>query len=832
MLLVSFMSIRHRLAWALAAGLVSLTTPAFGEGRSFSAPRAAEILRALGPHAATSFAPTSGRVGALVSLPAGTSAESLGLDPVAPGVGRIRASAERVTAFGDAHPDLHMELGPPLHLLMDRAAQAVHVSFARLFYKLQGEGIAVGIVDTGLDVGHPDFLNDAGHTRVAWLLDLSLKPVGLHPELEAKFGIKDDSGAVVAGAVFSEDDLNGLLRLGQRAPEDPVGHGTHVASLAAGGGGGGPYVGIAPKATLIIARVTRASGESIENDDLLRGAQFVFDRADAMKVPAVVNLSLGSDFGPHDGSMLWEKTLASYIGPDKPGRALVAAAGNSGSVASAPTHQTVRVSSGTRMRVPIETTGATKGGVQVWVTLRSKGKIAVGLDSPDGTWIDPVDEGSKRGKKEGDYSAGVIFGAGIEDSPIPQGTRGAIVVWSGAWPAGRYYVTLEGEGLADLYLQATGDAAVRPASFLGGVREGTVNLPATHPSILSVGCTASRAKWTSIAKQPSSLVVPVLDDPGGYFAGRVRDLEDGEICWFSSAGPNADGVPKPEIAAPGAAIIGAMSRQAAPGNAASIFTTSNCPAQEGTDNRDPRCLQIDKTHGVSVGTSMSAPIVSGAVALLLQRDPTLTQDKIVSLLQSGAHRLRGAAPYDDQASPGELDVVGALYTLDQVRANGAALPDPSRSWITLSSSYAAADGSRPVTAILELRADENTTLRPDMFDTSRLRADVRLDGEPLAAPTIQRRGPGVYAYTVTVPAGRGGSVLSLGATFDGGQIVTAKTIPVAADPWMARYPVRAIGGCAIAGAGRAGMAGLGLGTLVALAFARRRLRRAARRDAA
>ena len=75
--------------------------------------------------------------------------------------------------------------------------------------------------------------------------------------------------------------------------------------------------------------------------------------------------------------------------------ALVAAAGNSGSVASAPTHQTVRVTSGTRMRVPIETTGASKGGVQVWVTLRSKGKIAIGLDSPDGTWIDPVDEGGR-----------------------------------------------------------------------------------------------------------------------------------------------------------------------------------------------------------------------------------------------------------------------------------------------------------------------------------------------------------------------------------------------------------------------------------------------------
>lgn len=788
------------LAVSTLAAFSAFTERAHAEGASRApmVPHAADVLRVLGPHAASALAPNSGQVGALVAVPPGTTAEALGLDPVAPGIGRLRGSPDKVLSFADAHSSLHMEVAPPLHLLLDRVGTVVSLSFARNYYNVEGDNVVIGVADTGLDVGHPDFLDADKKSRVAWMLDLSLAPLGKYPDLEAKYGLRDDKGNLVAGAVFDNDDLNALLPT-EHAPQDGVGHGTHVASIAAGGGGNSFYVGMAPKAKLVIARVTRSTSETIEDDDLLRGAQFIFDRADFMKLPAVANFSLGSDFGPHDGSMLWEQTLASYVGADKPGHVLVAAAGNSGSLDTAPTHQSVRVSKGTRMQVPIDTSGATDGSVQVWITLRSKGKMAIGLDAPDGTWIPPVEEGSKQGKNTSDYNAGVIFGSGLADSPIPAGSRGAAVVWSGKWPAGRYSITLEGDGYADLYLQALKDAAYRPASFVAGVREGTINLPATHPSILAVGCTASRPSWTSIAKQQSGIVVPVLDSAGGYPTGDVRELGQGDVCWFSSAGPNADGVPKPEIMAPGAAIVAAMSRQAAPGNASSIFSTSNCPAQPGTDNRDPRCLQVDDHHAVSIGTSMSAPVVAGGAALLLERDPTLTQEKVIALMQAGAHRIRGEAPFNDQAGPGELDIYGALEALTQLQQNGAALPDYAQSWLTLSSDYALADGSRPIVAILELRATSGLT-KPDLFDTSRLRPLVMIDGVPIAVsdtPTIRRHGPGLYSYSYSVPAGTGGSVLTMGATFDGGQIVAPKKVSISTDPWVARYPTHAAGGCGL-----------------------------------
>ena len=63
---------------------------------------------------------------------------------------------------------------------------------------------------------------------------------------------------------------------------------------------------------------------------------------------------------------------------------------------------------------------------------------------------------------------------------------------------------------------------------------------------------------------------------------------------------------------------------------------------------------------------MSAPMVAGTIALLFQKDPTLTQDKIVGLLQAGAHDFRGPHPFDDQSGPGELDVLGTLDALEQI----------------------------------------------------------------------------------------------------------------------------------------------------------------------
>lgn len=810
------------------------------------------MLRSLGPRAADTLAPASGLVGALVEIPRGARAETFGLEPVAPGIGRLRATAARVESFASAHPELRLEIAPPLHPLMDRAGQWVLAAKARETRGADGRTVLVGVADTGLDVTHPEMRDENGRSRVAWLLDLSLAPGGVHPELEQRFGIKDDRGVVVAGRVFAKADIDALLddidkglcaETGSKvcAPTDLIGHGTHVAGIAASTGAkGGKFAGIAPAADVVFVRVTRGTSDGIENDDLTRAVEFMFDRGTAEKKPIVVNLSLGSDFGPHDGSLLWERAIAAQIGPDFPGRIVVAAAGNSGSIAETPVHQSVRVTSGTRMRVPIVSSAAESGSVQVWITMRRGASLEVGLDGPDGEWIAPVGRGRQSGKNTSSYNAGVIYGSEHPNSPIPATSDGAVVVWQGKWPAGPYFVTLEGEGMAELYMQGLGDVgygAEVPASFEHGVREGTINLPATHPSIIGVGCTVNRPSWTSIGGAEIAPEVPVLDREGGLpialavteqaESRRYRSLVEGEVCWFSSAGPTAAGVPKPEISAPGALVVSAMSRSAKPGSRGSVFTRPDCPPSR-TGTVDRRCFQIDEDHGVAIGTSMSSPIVAGVVALLLQQDPTLTQDKVMALLQAGAHRFRANAPFQDQSGPGEVDALASLDALDQMRNPALHLPDAAQSWITLSSDYVPADGSTPVTAIIELRTADGAH-RGDFFDSPRLQPILLVDGKPVAAPPLVRRGPGVWFFVWNPPAGLGGSRATFGATFDGSPIVAPRTVPIAPDRWSAAYPSYAKGSSCMASPRRVGDYGASAG-LSALVLGTALVRRRAARE--
>lgn len=786
-------------------GAAAVVTALVAGGRLASAqPNGAELVRLLGSHARAVFAPPAAPgMGALVRLPDGVRASDLGLAELAPGFGRIWGDPSRIVAFATDHPGLRVEVSPPLHLLLDTAAAYVGATAANASGR-RGAGVLVGIADTGIDVTHPDFLDASGGTRVAWLLDLSAKPIGKHPDLEQRYGSTDSTGKVVAGAVWSKADIDASLTSGARSglPQDEIGHGTLVAACAAGDDP--RYRGVAPAAGLLVARITEAGSGSIGSDELLRGTAFLFDRADFMQQPVVVNLSIGTDFGPHDGTEDWEQALASFVGSDHPGHALVAAAGNSGSIDSAAgplVHQNVHVSGGSLVRVPIVASGATSGSVQVWVDMHRSAQLSVGLDGPGGTWIPPVGDGDSAGAQSGGYTAAIYNGSGASSSPVPGGSLGAVVAWDGSWPSGEYDVTLVGHGTADLYIQASGQAEAVGVGFADGVRESTINLPATHPRIIGVGCTINKTSWTSIDRVKLGLQSPVLDPAGGELApgGGAADPAAGEPCWFSSAGPTIVGVPKPEIMAPGAAIVGALSQQALPSVAASIFSSDACPASASGAITD--CQQIDATHGVSFGTSFSSPLVAGAIAILLERDPTLTQDAIVAALQGGSHPLRAPGRFDDQAGAGELDVVGALAALDQRDDPALALPASTASWMTLGADVYLADGSTPLEALVELRAAPaaGAAATPaDGFDPSRLAVYTLVDGSPYGGRlSPERRGPGVWVATIALPAGLGGASLTVGAAFDGRDIVEPRTVPIAADVWSGEYPPGVTGGCAV-----------------------------------
>ncbi|HWZ92248.1 MAG TPA: S8 family serine peptidase [Polyangiaceae bacterium] len=728
-----------------------------------------------------------------------------------------------IAALSQQHPEWTFDWAPPRHVLLDKVDGWVHAASVRQQTQTSGQGVVVGIVDTGVDLAHADLQTADHKTRVAWLLDVTRAPAGVHADLESAYGCDmKDTGC----AIFAASDLDALLATNGDAPTDDLGHGTHVASLAAGNGLSSKvpiYVGIAPEATYVVARVAQTNG-SIQDADVLRAVKFVFDRAADLGMPAVVNLSLGSDFGAHDGSSAIESELSGMVGPDFPGRAIVVAAGNSAGLyggLDSPypgpfgVHTEVHVPRDSVSLVPLVTPAPLSGGTQVnatayvWIGFRDGDDVTVGLDDKDGSWVPQVKVGQATTFKRTDYEATIFNGTqntGTSTSFSP-GRNGAVLILDGTWPANSdFKIHLEGHGTAEFWVQGTGD--LDPESNLGalfprGLKEGTINVPASASALIAVGATLNRSSWVSAAG--TAIDMPDL--------GSLTDAPLDTIAYFSSGGPNALGALKPDIVAPGVSVAGAMAPAADPrrnGGAGLFASGGRCPGTE-------ECFVVDNTHAITSGTSMSAPIVSGAIALLFERDPTLTQDSVRALLQAGARPLQGTVLDERQMGPGALDLAGALSVATAGESPALRVPG-TQSWFALSESYAHPDPGWPFIGYVELRDDVGNIA--DGFDDQRLHlvAAPAVISEPLT-----RVAAGFYGFGLSAPAGSGGSTLHLQISFDDVPIAT-RDVPIAVDRWVANDGVSARGGCTFSGSQSVAGAPWIMALAFGLVFARRRRR--------
>jgi subtilisin family serine protease len=801
---------RSLFAGAVACALSSPVTPAKAD---IDARRLAPLIR----HGArpSVFFGDDGRLPLLVRLEPGLSAESLGLLEVAPGFGAIRLSPDELDAFVALHPDVRPQVAPLRHTLLDLSRRWTHAHTYRAQTGFDGTGVVVGIIDTGLDTMHPDFLDEDGKSRVAWLMVRDL-PRGLHRGLEQAYGCDDDDQSPCA--IYSAEDLDNLRESDpDTLPRDVDGHGTHVASIAAGNGGpsvvAAPrYVGLAPGATLIIA--SPAGGGGFADPDILRAARFIFDRAEALGMPAVINISLGSDFGPHDGTSALESGLAALVGDDKPGRVIVVAAGNSGTLYDFEEggpygiHTEAHVSPHAVTRVAIDQPGADgpiEGAGFVWVTFRPGDDVNVGLEGPDGEWIPLTPPGNEHGYETDSVSGGVVNNLVNGKTSLNPNTNSAVVFWEGRWEAGRFAVLLRGRGDAQLWVTGTGGAG--PGRTLGlafarALKAGTISAPASHPDLLAVGCTLNRIRWVPLG-EGDALELQTF----GPLAPPIED----STCYFSAAGPTPGGVMKPDLLAPGGIVAAAMSRDADPrAGGITIFSNAGCP--EGLS-----CFVVDEGHAITSGTSMSSPHVTGGAALVLQRDPNLTQRQVREILQAGAARPTGVVPYDYQAGPGELDMLGALQVMDE--GTVAQDVDVASSWYVLATPYARPDPTYPVRGTIELRHADRTIA----FDVPPADLQVVVTGGSVVEPLTRVRA-GLWTFAVAAPRGSGGTELTIDVRYRGASL-GVRTLPVGVDAWVASSGVEGVGGCAVVGPARSPrLAAALVAVALALGASRRRTR--------
>ena len=184
-----------------------------------------------------------------------------------------------------------------------------------------GSGVVIGIIDEGIDFTHPDFRDEYGRTRIKYLWDQSI--INTNPATQPQpYG-------------YGKEYIGNQIDTSTQHYDGAFGHGTHVAGIAAGNGlAVNNYKGVAPKSDLIIVKVNLNSIDNEFLSNLVDAVKYIFDYADAMGQPAVINISLGTYFGSHDAKDIQAEAIESLI-TSSPGHIVVCAAGNAG---NAPLH--------------------------------------------------------------------------------------------------------------------------------------------------------------------------------------------------------------------------------------------------------------------------------------------------------------------------------------------------------------------------------------------------------------------------------------------------------------------------------------------------------------
>lgn len=508
-----------------------------------------------------------------------------------------------------------------------------------------GTGVIVGLMDGGLDINHPNFLNADGTPRASRL-----------------FVITGNTGTVstydtpsrIAG--YTTDDSNDT-------------HGTHVLGCMAGSFSE-PFTQVA-----FLNRLGRnqiktnfydastdyrgaATGADIaaccgttEGTNILLAAEKIYSYAKSQGKPAVMNISLGHNYGPHDGTDANSRYLES-IGKDM---IICVSAGNEGSDPIS-IHKDFTASDNQVKTFPSAVATA-NGIVDIWGADNSIYKVTfqiINKNTGDVAWSYTVD---KNLNSTNDQSTMAIITSSTYTVPYyihseafdkAFGTQAAAFISSNVDANNNRYnvqmqfqtqggnngflpaIVVEGAAGKSVDLFCAGNLAFYNNSipgFTAGNATNSINGIATAKNIIAVGAYVNAVK------------IPTLSGLGSY-----RGIEVGEIAPFSSYGTSFDGRVLPHVAGPGQAMLSSLSSYYTSKLSANDETITQATGRvEKSVNRQTR----NYYWGEMSGTSMSSPFVAGVIALWLQADPSLTYDDVLNTIKytSTTDAFTQAAPH-------------------------------------------------------------------------------------------------------------------------------------------------------------------------------------------
>ncbi|EEZ77857.1 PA domain protein [Actinomyces sp. oral taxon 848 str. F0332] len=434
------------------------------------------------------------------------------------------------------------------------------VTEARNKLGLTGKGVKIGIIDTGIDIDHPAF----GGSGVPG---------------SATF----PTSKVVAGYDFVGDEYNGSsssekynpVPKPDPLPKDCMGHGTSVASIAAGNDAAKKFKGVAPDAKLGAYKIAGCEG-GFDSDVLLAA----MERAtkDGMDV---VNMSLGLPFASWPNYPV--ATAADAMADS--GIVLTSAAGNEGESGVFSTN----TPSVARKAISV---GSVDSGEISSNTFRGPDGKLVPYDTVAGSPWPPT-----AGKVElATYPDGKKTG-GVDLPGTPFKGKAVLVSLGGNAAADQKFAAAEKDGAAAVVFYDESDS-IAPVFKIAEGKPGP-KLP-----VIQIKYAEAKKLETTIAAGPAS-----IEWTDEEFA--IRREDGGLVAFSSSFGLAADLTVKPDVLAPGESVYAAI----------------------------PTKKQGDNAYRFRYGTSMASPHAAGAAALLLQSNTALNPGDVRTVLQNTAKPL-------------------------------------------------------------------------------------------------------------------------------------------------------------------------------------------------
>lgn len=452
---------------------------------------------------------------------------------------------------------------------------------------LTGKGVLVAVIDSGIDYYNDFFRNPDGTTRIAYLYDQSIP------------------------MEYSEEQINQALKAGSRQAafqmipsQDVTGHGTAVASIAAGKdyvSGSRSADGVAIESKLLVVKLNTSGQQSFPmTTNLLRAFTYVINKAREMGLPVSVNLSFGNTYGSHNGTSLVERFLDNVSEIWK--TCVCVGSGNEGASSG---HTSGKVTGEEIIELAVGNY-ETSLNLQLFKSYADQFDLALVAPSGERVSIDTRKEGTNRVQiNQEDVLIYVGFPKPytvLEEIYIQLFPRQDYLT-TGVWQLVISPVKIV-SGEYNVYLPSQTVRSLDTRFFLP-TPDRTLTIPSTSRRVITVG--AYDALYESYAA----------------FSGRGYVNEDARVL----------GLTKPDLVAPGVDILAAT--------------------ENGTDR--------------FTGTSFATPFVTGAAALLMEwgiareNDPYLYGEKVKAYLIKGAKPLPGFDIY-----PNPVVGYGALCVADSL----------------------------------------------------------------------------------------------------------------------------------------------------------------------